>query len=149
MPRIHVVFALGLLLAACGEAADVQTTPLPTGTVCPPGGTPLRWADLDLELFGSADGATGYCNYCHHTSRVTNADRHGAPPDIRLDDLAVIRAQRVRIDAAAGKGPTPTTPVMPFILPAPLPPDVPDPQPTPLDTERTSLSVWLACGAPE
>jgi hypothetical protein len=147
MPRIRTALALGIALAACGGGEEQGAAPFATGTVCPPGGTALRWADLDLEFFGSADGQTGYCNYCHHSTRVTNADRHGAPPDVRLDLLADVRAAAARIDAAAGKGPTATSPSMPFVI-APEP-GVPDPQPIPLDAERISLSVWLACGAPD
>lgn len=148
MTRIRSALALSLVLVGCGGEEPAGST-LATGTTCPPGGTAVRWADLDLELFGDAAGTTGYCNYCHHSSRTTNDARHGAPPFARLDLLADVQALAARIDAVAGKGPTPTTPVMPFILPPPRPADVPDPQPVPTDPERISLSVWLACGAPQ
>jgi hypothetical protein len=148
MPTIRIALVLAAALAACGREEDPKAM-FATGTVCPPGGTALRYADFDLELFGDAAGTTGYCNYCHHSSRTTNEARHGAPPHADLDLIAVVREHAQLIDALAGKGPTPTTPQMPLLLPAPLPADVPDPQPVPTDEERRRLSEWLACGAPE
>ncbi|HEY6099648.1 MAG TPA: hypothetical protein VIW03_09475, partial [Anaeromyxobacter sp.] len=74
--------------------------------------------------------------------------RHGADPRVTLDLVEVIRSFALQIDSAAGKGPTPTTPVMPYVFPSPKPVGVPDPQPVPTDQEREALSVWLACGAP-
>ena len=150
MPRLRSALALALCaaLAACGGEEE-QKPAFATGTVCPPAGTALRWADFDLELFGDAAGTTGYCNYCHHSSRTTNDARHGAPLHANFDLIAVVREHAQLIDAMAGKGPTPTTPAMPYLLPAPLPADVPDPQPVPTDEERRRLSEWLACGAPE
>lgn len=146
--RLALASALASALAACG-GEEAPKAAFATGTVCPDGGTALRWADFDLELFGDAGGTTGYCNYCHHSSRTTNEERHGAPPHATFDLLASVREHAQLIDALAGKGPTPTTPQMPLLLPPPLPPDVPDPQPVPTDEERRRLSEWLACGAPE
>lgn len=146
MPRILAALALATALAACGK--DEVSSDFATGTVCPSGGTALRYADFDLELFGDAAGTTGYCNYCHHSSRTTNEARHGAPLHATFDLIDSIREHAQLIDALAGKGPKPTTPQMPLILPAPLPAGVPDPQPVPTDEERRKLSEWLACGAP-
>jgi hypothetical protein len=145
-----VALVLSVALTACGEARRVEGSPatFATGAACPEGGTTLRYADFQGPFFGNAAGTSGYCNYCHDSIRTTVEARHGAPPDVTLDQLAVIRVMAARIDAAAGKGPTPTTPVMPFLLPSPKPADVPDPQPVPSDAERERLSEWLACGAP-
>jgi hypothetical protein len=153
-PRTFSAAAIVLaVLAACGDARDLPSEPtaFATGTVCPPAGTTLRHADLDLAFFGDAAGTTGYCNYCHHSTKV-GAARNGAPPLAAWDDLTTIRARARDIDRMAGRGPTPTTPAMPFLL-APdaqgqLPPGVPNPQPIPSDPERENLSLWLACGAP-
>jgi len=142
-----MALALAATLAACG-GEPAPAAAFATGTVCPQGGTPLRYADFQTAFFGDASGTTGYCNYCHDSSRTTIDARHGAPPQATFDLLPVIRAYATKIDALAGKGPTPTVPTMPYLFPAPKPPGVPDPQPVPTDPERQALSVWLACGAP-
>jgi len=149
MSRIRIAIAAAAVLAACDNAKEIAGSPevIGTGTVCPPGGTTLTYANFGQAFFGNAEGTIGYCNYCHASTK-TGLARNGAPTHAVFDILGIIREHAQLIDAFAGKGPTPTTPQMPFILTPPLPAGVPNPQPIPTDQERTNLSVWLACGAP-
>ena len=147
MSRIRLAAVIAAALA-CGGKEQPATAAFATGTVCPQNGTALRWADFQLAFFGKADGSTGYCNYCHDSTRLTLGERNGAPAHATFDKLDVVRAHAVLIDALAGKGPVPTTPTMPYLFPPPLPAGVPNPQPVPSDVERENLSLWLACGAP-
>lgn len=134
--------ALAAAALACGEANETEGRALASGATCPPGST-LTWETFGRDFFGSADGAVGYCNLCHHSSRA-GAARSGAPAAATWDAHDVVRSRAFDIDLLAGSGPDGTFEIMPIaVVPAPDPPQL-----FPAQEERARLSEWLACGAP-
>lgn len=144
MPRLHALAAplgaltLALTLAACGGGGgdDPAAPSAGSGATCPPGGTSLRYA-------GGGDGGTepadfgasffaASCLSCHGA-----VPSNGAPGGAAFDTLASIRAHAQAIDQRAAAGPARVNTSMP-----------PAGSPAPSLAARTSLGVWLACGAP-
>lgn len=147
--RVPFVLAVAAVLASCGQARDTASSPasacpvLPTGTACPANST-LRYAGGTPTNFGQTFFAT-YCLRCHSVS-LTGDARNGATIGVNFDTLDGIRAHLCRIDDFAGQGPvkTPNDKFMPFVEPQLVPPEQ-----FPSDGERSQLSQWLACGAPQ
>ena len=107
--------ALLVLLVACVPAPMTIDE-----MACPPGGTPLTYANFGQRFFAES------CNACHSSAA------HGAPEAYKFDTLDEVhmRADRIFVRAA---GPNVTMP--------------PGPDDPPAD-DRDSLAEWLACGAP-
>jgi hypothetical protein len=110
-----------LVFAACG-----RPDPIPTGTVCPPGGT-----ELTYESF-AAPFMEAYCTRCH-SSELHGADRHGAPFAHDFDTEYGILVVADHVDEQAGAGPNGINRLMPYNGDKPT------------DAERYQLSEWLAC----
>ncbi len=86
-------------------------------------------AILTWENYGKGE-LRNWCTGCH-SSRVTAANRNGAPTDVNFDDLQSVRDHRERIIARA----TGDAPTMPLVGGG----DAED---------RARLHQWLECGAP-
>jgi hypothetical protein len=108
-------------LAACG-----RPEPIPTGTVCPPGGTELTYENF------AAPFMEAYCTRCH-SSELHGEDRHGAPLYHDFDTEIGILEVGGHVDREAGAGPNGINRLMPYD----------GDQPT--DAERYQLSEWIAC----
>jgi hypothetical protein len=113
---------------AGGAGAVTPIAGLTSGATCA-SGTALTYTN-----FGSNFMAT-FCLRCHSVS--VTAPARQAPPDRNFDDLTSIRSLAQPIDQQAGAGPA--------ALHVTMPPN----GVAPTITERTQLSLWLACGAPQ
>lgn len=111
------------LLACCALALGCHAEDEWDDALCPDEGT-----ELTYENFGR-DFVLGECQSCHATNAI---DRRGAPSHVTFDDLGEIREWAPRIYERSA------------LDNASMPPG-----PIDLDVDvRTSLSEWLACGAP-
>ena len=106
------------------EMSDVGT---PTGATCPDNNT------LTYDSFGKMF-VQNYCLRCH-SSKLTCAQRMGAPSDHNFDVELGIIGNVKHIDEVAAAGPNAVNMMMP---PG-------DPKPT--VEERKQLGQWLACEA--
>jgi len=107
-------------------------TPLfgpPTESVCPPGGTQLRYETFAKPFMEA------YCTRCHD-SKLRGEDRMGAPSFHDFDTIYGIRAVSDHVDETTASGPAATNKSMP-----------PD-KPAPTLEERAQLGEWIACDMP-
>lgn len=112
----------------------------PTGTICPQGGTALRYDDGT----GTPDGHFGKdfmesnCTSCHASTLQGPVERHNAPDDHNFDTQQAIQAMHAHIDEVAGA--SQDGQIINTVMP-------PDGRIVTFE-DRRKLSEWLSCGAP-
>jgi uncharacterized membrane protein len=119
-----------IVLVACGRPETVPGLGPPTESVCPPGGTTLRYENFAKPFMET------YCNRCHH-SELTGLARMGAPTFHDFDTYFGIRGVASHVDETTAAGPA--------VINRGMPPD----NPKPTDEERFMLGEWIACDLPE
>jgi hypothetical protein len=133
MPRLVLLILVGFGCNDSGDdsngSADDSSTPDDSGpddTGTPNCDKAFTWSTGAEKFFST------YCTSCH-SSELTGAARHNAPPDANFDTYQGVYDDRFYIlDLATGFNPS-----------------MPRSGPEPTDAEREAIALWIACDLPK